>query len=138
MKFRYLKFPTADPKRKWISRPFIPVRIQVPKGKWEGYALIDSVADRSLFYFEIDKMIGLNISGGEIEYFGGIGGARISACLHSIKLQILGFSEAIEIKAGFSDSPGIGAILWQDGFFDAYRIKFERDRGVIEINPANY
>ena len=75
MKFRYIKFPTADPKRKWISRPIIPIQIEGPRGRWEGHALIDSGADRSLFSFE-------------------------------------------------------------EGFFDAYRIKFERDRGIIEITPV--
>jgi len=138
MKFRYLKFPSADPTKKWVSRPLIPIQIQGPKGKWEGYALIDSGADRSLFNFEIAKIIGLDIFNKQIEYFGGIGGTRIPAYLHPIRLQILGFSEVIETRAGFADSPGIGAILGQEGFFDAYRIKFERDRGVIEINPATY
>lgn len=136
MKFRYIKFPSADPKRKWISRPLIPIQIQGPKGKWEGYALIDSGADRSLFHFEIGKIIGLDISNGEIEYFGGIGGARIPAYLHLIKIQILGLSETISITAGFTDSPGVAAILGQEGFFDAYRVKFERNRGIIEITPS--
>lgn len=134
MKFRYLKFPSTDPKRKWVSRPLIPISIQGPRGKWEGYGLIDSGADRSLFHFEIGKMIGLDVFDGEIEDFAGIGGTRISAFLHLIKIQIIGFSEQIEIKAGFVDSPGVGAILGQDGFFDAFRIKFERDREIIEIH----
>lgn len=136
MKFRYIKFPTADPTKKWFSRPLIPIRVQGPRGEWQGYALIDSGADRSLFNFEIGQLIGLDVSSGEVEYFGGIGGTRIPAFLHSIRIQILGFSETIEIKAGFADSPGVGAILGQEGFFDAYRIKFERDRGIIEINPT--
>jgi len=136
MKFRYLKFPSADPKRKWISRPVIPIQIEGPKGKWEGYALIDSGADRSLFSFEIGEIIGLEVSKGRIEYFGGIGGARILAYLHKIQIQILGFSESVEILAGFTESPGVSAILGQEGFFDAYRIKFERDQGMIEISPV--
>ena len=92
MKFRYIKFPTTDPKRKWISRPLIPIQIIGPKGKWEGYALIDSGADRSLFHFEIGEIIGLDVLKGKIEYFSGI--------------------------------------------FDNHRIKFERDREIIEITPV--
>jgi len=136
MKFRYIKFPTADPKRKWISRPIIPIQIEGPRGRWEGHALIDSGADRSLFSFEIGEIIGLDISKGKIEYFGGIGGTRILAYIHKIKMHILGLSGSIEIEAGFTESPGVSAILGQEGFFDAYRIKFERDRGIIEITPV--
>ena len=138
MKFRYIKFPSIDPRKKWVSRPLVPIRVQGPKEKWEGYALIDSGADRSLFNFEIGQIIGLNISDGEIEYFGGIGGTRIPAYLHPIQIQILGFLEAVDVKAGFVDSSGVGAILGQEGFFDAYRIKFERDHGIIELNPITY
>lgn len=42
----------------------------------------------------------------------------------------------IEIIAGFVSSSGVAAILGQDGFFDAFRIKFERDHNIIEINSA--
>lgn len=136
MKFRYLKFPSADPKRKWISRPLIPIRIIGPQEKWEGYALIDSGADRSLFHFEIGEIIGLDVFRGKLEYFGGIGDARIPAYIHQIRIQILGMEEIIEIPAGFTESGGVSAILGQEGFFDAFRIKFERDRGVIEIIPS--
>lgn len=38
--------------------------------------------------------------------------------------------------AGFVDSNGVAAILGQEGFFNEFRIKFERDRGIIEINPV--
>ena len=66
----------------------------------------------------------------------GLAGPRILAYIHKIKMHILGLSGSIEIEAGFTESPGVSAILGQEGFFDAYRIKFERDRGIIEITPV--
>ena len=45
-------------------------------------------------------------------------------------------SEEVEITAGFINSSGVVAILGQDGFFDAFRIKFERDHGIVEITPV--
>ncbi len=136
MKFPYLKLPTRDPKLKWTTRPYIPTRLIGSKGVWEGYALIDSGADRSLFNIQIAERIGLNLNNAPEEFFGGIEGGILKAKLHKVKMQIVGISEEIEILVGFVDSGGVAAILGQEGFFDAYRIKFERDHGIIEITPV--
>jgi hypothetical protein len=42
----------------------------------------------------------------------------------------------IEIEAGFVDSPSVSAILGQEGFFDAFKIKFEKDHNIIEITHS--
>lgn len=135
MKFPYLKLPFSDPKLKWVSRPYIPIRLIGPRGVWEGYGLIDSGADRCLFNIQIAEKIGLNLKGGKIQDFGGIEGGVLEAKLSNIELQVIGMNETIEILAGFIDSPGVSAILGQDGFFDNFRIKFEKDHGVVEVNP---
>lgn len=136
MKFPYIKLPSFDPKLKWIARPYIPIRLTAPKGFWEGYGLIDSGADRCLFNTQIAEQIDLNLAGGRNENFGGIEGGTLKASLQKVKLQIIGMSEEIEIISGFVNSSGVAAILGQEGFFDKFRIKFERDHGIIEINSA--
>lgn len=133
MKFSYLKFPAKGFKDKWIVRPFIPIKIFGPKDNWEGYALVDSGADRSLFNAEIAEMIGLDLTKGQTEHFGGISGDPVTAYLIPVKLQVIGSSETIEVVAGFTDSPKVSAILGEDGFFDAYHIKFEKNKEIIEI-----
>lgn len=136
MKFPYLKLPSTVPKLKWIARPYIQVKLTGPKGNYVGYALIDSGADRSLFNIQIAEKIGLDLIGASEEYFGGIEGGNLKAKLHKVKLEIIGTNEEIEIIAGFIASSGVAAILGQDGFFDAYKIKFEKDHGIIEIIPV--
>jgi len=136
MKFPYLKTPRVDPRKKWISRPIIPITLFGPKGSVSIDALIDSGADRCLFNDQIGREIGLDLEKGEKEIFSGIEGGQIGAYLHKIQLKIIGIEKRIEIIAGFSDAPGVFAILGQDGFFDAFRIKFEKDHNIIEINPA--
>jgi len=135
MKFPYLKTPRADPRKKWISRPIIPIILFGTKGSVSIDALIDSGADRCLFNAEIGREIGLDIKTGEKEIFSGIEGGQIIAYLHKIQLKIIGIEKRIEITAGFTDAPGVFAILGQDGFFDAFRIKFEKDHNIIEITP---
>jgi len=136
MKFPYLKLPSSDSKLKWIARPYIQVKLTGPKGNRIGYALIDSGADRCLFNIEIAEKVGLDLTKSPEELFGGIEGGGLKAKLHKVKIQIVGMSEEIEVTAGFVKSSGVTAILGQADFFDNFRIKFEKDHGVIEIIPA--
>lgn len=85
---------------------------------------------------QIAEKIGLNFNEDPVEKFGGIEGSTIEARLHKVKVQIIGMDSEIEITAGFVNSGGVAAILGQDGFFDNYRIKFEKDHGIVEITPV--
>lgn len=136
MKFPYLKIPRKDPSKKWVTRPIIPVTLFGPKGSVNVDALIDSGADRCLFNAELGREIGLDLEKGEKEIFSGIEGGKIGAFLHKIQLQVIGIEKKIEIITGFADAPGIFAVLGQDGFFDAFRIKFEKDHNIVEITPV--
>ena len=136
MKFPYLKLPSVDPKLKWVARPYIQIKLTGLKDYRIGYALIDSGADRCLFNIEIAEKIGLDLTEAPEEIFGGIEGGKLIVKLHKIKIQIVGMSEEIEVIAGFVKSSGVTAILGQEGFFDRFRIKFERDHGVVEINSV--
>lgn len=136
MKFPYLKLPSTVPNLKWIARPYVQIKLTESRGSSAGYALIDSGADRSLFNVQIAEKIGLDLTKAPEQYFGGIEGGDLKAKLHKVKLAIIGMNEEIEILAGFIDSNGVSAILGQDGFFDAYKIKFEKDHGIVEIVSA--
>lgn len=136
MKFPYLKLPFFDPKLKTIARPYIPIKLTGPKGFWEGYGLIDSGADRSLFNIQIAEKIGLDLTKNRSENFGGIEGGTIEGSIHKVSLQVIGMEKEIGLLAGFVSSSGVAAILGQEGFFDEFRIKFERDLGLIEVNPV--
>ena len=61
MRFSYLKIPRDDPRKKWISRPIIPITLFGPKGSVNVDALIDFGADRCLFNGELGREIGLEI-----------------------------------------------------------------------------
>lgn len=136
MKFPYLKTPHRDPNKKWISRPIIPVTLYGPKGSVNVHALLDSGADKCLFSRELGEEIGLDIKNGEAELFSGIEGGKVETYLHEIQLQFIGSNDKVDVIAGFTDACGAIAILGQDYFFDAFRIKFERDCDAIEINPS--
>ena len=66
----------------------------------------------------------------------GISGEQMPIYYHKLKLQLDGADEAIEVEAGFVDSPGIGALLGQAGFFQHFRICFDRSKEEIEIRSS--
>ena len=136
MRFPYFKTPASDPRRKWLSRPLIPITLFGPKGSIYIDALIDSGADMCLFHSDIGRDIGLEIEKGEREVFSGIEGGNVIVYVFPIYLQIVGMNEKVEVKAGFTETLGVSAILGQEGVFDNFRIKFERDRNSIEITPV--
>ena len=133
MKFPYIKIPQKDPTKKWISRPLIPVIIFGSKSNIKVLALIDSGADKCLFNAQIGREIGLEVEKGKPETFMGIEGGRLVAYIHKIKLQIVGIENIIEIESGFVDSPAVDVILGQEGFFDTFKIKFEKTITLLKL-----
>lgn len=135
MKFAYTKFPSRDPQRPWFSRPIISV-VLTHRESTSVIALVDSGADRSLFDVQVGKDIGLNVESGKIEYFGGIGEGRVTAFVHKVRLQVEDIEKIVEIPIGFTENLGVSGIVGQEGFFDAFRIKFEKDHDSFEIIPS--
>lgn len=43
---------------------------------------------------------------------------------------------SIKIPVCFVQSPTVGLLLGEEGFFDLYRIKFEKDHDTFEITPG--
>ena len=137
MKFDYLKQPNLlNPRRPWISRPLIPIRLIYQEKHVDVYALIDSGADATLFHSSIAKTLGIDTEIGRKEEYFGISGEGIDVYFHKIQLQITGSLEVNELEAGFTDSKGVAAILGQAGFFENYHIEFERDKERVEIVPV--
>lgn len=135
MRFPYIKLPGPDSQKPWFSRPLIPVRVYGPSSSLPLRALVDSGADRALFHESIGRELGLDVRSGTVENFYGIEGRRVPVFLHRIRLSVDGLPGEIELVAGFTESAGVHALLGQEGFFDAYRISFERKRGIVEIAP---
>ena len=95
MKFSYIKIPSADPRKKWISRPIISVMLTGPKGSVIVDALIDSGADKCLFHSDLAKEIGLDLQDGKQEMFSGITGKQVVAFEHKVYLQVLEIDKKI-------------------------------------------
>jgi hypothetical protein len=138
MQFDYKKVPIpGDPNAPWFPLPFIKIRLSHQDKVIQFDALIDSGADVSLFHASAAKGLSIDLKSGIKQEYFGVSGHKIEAYFHTVKLQIVGAPDVVELAVGFTESEGVGALLGQADFFQAYHIKFERSRGQIEINPAS-
>lgn len=136
MKYEYTKsFDRGDPSAPLIRTPRVDLELFGPKSSIKvPYVLVDSGADYSLFNIEYAKEIGINLAKCPKKNFTGIG-SQNSAFIAEVAIQVQHL-DRIRIPVGFIDSSFVSALLGQVGFFDAYRIKFERDHDVFELTPV--
>ena len=94
--------------------------------------MVDSGADDCLFHASIGRRLGIDVDTGELKKFDGIADS-IEAYMHSIEIQIQDFPEPFAVKVAFTEADGVDAILGQSGFFENYKVCFERYRWRIEL-----
>ncbi len=135
MKYTYTSFYIEN-RSKAIKRPVIEIEVFGKDDSKKFDALIDSGADLSLFNLEIAEALGIDLTNAKSANFTGISGNVNGYRVDKAKIKVDGFSEVIEIPACFVDSPSVGILLGQDGFFDLHRIKFEKDHDTFEINSV--
>jgi hypothetical protein len=137
MEFNYRKEPDrTKPKKLWIKRPKVQVRLFNGAQHTDLICLVDSGADDCMFHSSVATLLGFDLKSGSLKQFGGIKeGATVDSYLHAIELQIYGFTERISVVAAFSEELGAGGLLGQSGFFENYRVDFEGYRGVMTITP---
>jgi hypothetical protein len=132
--FDYRKIPNhAVPRKRWIKRPMLQVTLVNGTKRHQIVCLIDSGADECLFHASVGRSLGLDLQSGRYKKFDGIAGS-IEAYVHPIELQVQDVPERVMIDAGFTESDGVHAILGQAGFFENFKICFERYRWRIEVS----
>jgi hypothetical protein len=131
--FDYRKVPDHTiPRKRWMKRPLLQVTLFNRTKHKQVVCLVDSGADECLFHASIGRRLGIDIESGRYKRFDGIAGS-LEAYIHVIEIQIQDLPERVQIAAGFTESDGVDAILGQAGFFENFRICFDRRRGRIEI-----
>lgn len=132
MKYNYTSFYIEN-RPKSIKRPMIEIEVFGKDDSKKFDALIDSGADLSLFNLEIAEALDIDLTNAKSANFTGIAGNVDGYRVDKLKIKVDGFSETVEIPACFVDSPSVGILLGQDGFFDLHRIKFEKDHDTFEV-----
>jgi hypothetical protein len=136
MKYRYTSFFPPEKTLKWVKRPLIKTEIFGPKESRTFDALIDSGADCSLFNVEIAELLEIDLSRAKQRKFTGISGTLTGYYLPEVEIKVDGMERSIKIPVCFVQSPTVGLLLGEEGFFDSYRIKFEKDHDTFEITSV--
>lgn len=95
--------------------------------------LIDSGADYCIFHALIGEQLGLDVKSGVPLVFFGTSGEPQKAYFHEISFKIGGHPH--KCKVGFSydmDKLAYG-LLGQDGFFNNWVVRFEYQKGNIDL-----
>ena len=136
MKYSYTSFFPPDRTLKWIKKPIISIEVFGPKNSIKFAALVDSGADCSLFNIQVAEALNIDLSNAKPARFTGISGQIDGYRIEKVKIKVDGIDNLVEIPVCFVKSPTVGLLLGQEGFFDQYRIKFEKDHDTFEINPV--
>jgi Aspartyl protease len=132
VKFKYRKIPDNTNPSGYQRLPLLQVELFYGAKHTGVRCLIDTGASDCIFHSSIADILGIDLKSGKPKPYTGIGGQSINAYLHQIQMRIQGFSEKIHLDAAFTEENQV-PLLRQTGFFDNYRVTFERYRGRFEI-----
>lgn len=134
MKFSYIEIPSRHPTVSRTRRPYLPIRLIHANSFQDLWCLVDSGADVCLLPASIGRLIGIDIENGRRGEIGGVGDQPITVYYHPIRMIVSSLS-GVDLEAAFTDSKGVRTgILGQAGFFDHYRITFERYRNTLDVS----
>ena len=135
MKYPYLTVSPPPTRGPFLKRPAVMIEIFGPKRSIKVLGVVDSGADRSLFNSEIARAVGIDLEGAVEGTVTGITGQQRIWSVDEVRIKVEHL-DPVMVPVNFIDSPYVGVLLGQEGFFDSYRIKFEKDHDTFEINPV--
>lgn len=134
VKFQYWTSGALNTKGELTKRPMIKVAIKFLSGKKvEPLALIDSGADQTMMNIFYAKELGIDLTNAPVRNMNGIVGGQASY-VADVQLDLPELNEKVTVPACFIDSPNVNILIGQEGFFDRFRIKFEKDHNAFEID----
>ena len=139
MKFKYRYVADKYTEEKVTKMPFLPIRLGHGDKETTVVGLIDTGASDCLFDSDVAEDLGIDIRNTPLvkDYFG-IDGESIPCYVHTVNFQIQGFSEWIEVNAGFLESKLPYPLLGQNDFFDNYEITLKRFHGRFEVRSRTH
>lgn len=135
MKFQYSTVAnTFDTKGHFTKRPMLKLELTSENGKKiQVLGLVDSGADQTMVNIQYADFLGIDLSKAETRGMRGIGDGVLPTKLSSFPLKSVELGEEIMIPACYTDSKNVDILIGQEGFFDNYRIKFEKDHDMFEV-----
>ena len=136
MKYPYTAVANPrNPQQAWHRRPIVTLEVCGPSASFKVTGLIDSGADTTLMDVSIATVLGINLTDANKHVTYGIDGKPHEIHETEVAIQVDKLNQ-ITIPVSFMENLPVPCLLGQEGFFDAYRIKFERDHKTFELVPV--
>jgi hypothetical protein len=136
VKFKYTQSFATDSKGHYLSRPLIEVELLGPAHSMTVFGLLDSGADMSLMNIRYAQALGITLDTLPTKDFVGISDARVPTYFTEVPIKVKHFDDILYLPVAFADSPSVDVLFGQEEFFDAYRIRFEKDHDVFELQAS--
>lgn len=117
--------------------PLVDVVYRNPKnGKSiEVRSLIDSGAAGIILHGQFAELLGINPELGKLHEFQGIAHTPVRAYDHELTIRLKEDRHEYRIMCSIMPDLSTSALLGQRGFFDNYKVTFERYNQRIELTP---
>jgi len=114
--------------------PRMPILFRNPANGLEipVFCLVDSGASEILINAQIATALGINVTSGEPREYAGIGGV-VTGYQHRISLKLMGDAQEFAVECGVLPVPLYDGLLGQKGFFDNYKVIFEKYKKRFEV-----
>lgn len=138
MKFKYSGTLALDSQGRMTKRPMLKLELTLKDGrKVYPSGLIDSGADQTMVNIAYAKELGIDLSNAKPRPMNGIASGSVPTFLSTFPIKSVDLDEEITVPACYIDSTNVDILIGQEGFFDTYRIKFEKDHDSFEITKKN-
>lgn len=132
MKFDYTSVYPPLPQLKFSKRPLVPLEVFCGSEMIRVLGLIDSGADYTLMNAEYATYLGINIAQALKIPLKGISGTSEALLVPEVDIEIGGVGTA-KIPVAFIESANVDVLLGQQGFFDAFKVAFEKYNNSFEV-----
>ena len=115
-------------------RPYIPVSLRSKNGSVPSLlALVDSGADFCMFDGDLTQLLHVDVSALQQIRLSGINGSAVGYVAH-LEIGVNSHFIPAPVVFSFDFSPvGFGGIIGQIGFFDAFKVQFDRAGRELEL-----
>jgi hypothetical protein len=131
-RYRYFRHQIDD----YGKMPLLEVRLRHGDEYIDIDCLVDSGAVDSMFNIDIADELGIDLEGLEERDYEGMDGNVVAGRVSKVSLEIRGLAQPVIIQAAFIEGNDI-PILGQNGFFDSFKVCFQRYQGKFEIIPVS-
>ena len=134
MQFRYTKFRTKDPILPFDYQPLLDVKFFNGNLDIRVRGMLDTGATITLINKSWADALRIDWKSGEKIKLFGIVGEKIPVYVHEMEMEVLGLDNSRKpTKVAFIDSPNVGILLGQIGFFENYNTAFSYSKKTFHV-----